>query len=100
MPLNNVGKRQINVEQSRSKQQLNWADLGFQYHKTDWRFRAGHVDGAWSQGELISSEIIPVHEGAPSLHYAQQCFEGLKAQTAPDGRVLACAPNISLPCVR
>jgi len=77
------------------KKALNWAELGFQYRKTDYRFTAVHKDGQWSEGELIQSEIIPIHEGAPSLHYAQQCFEGLKAQTAPDGRVLLFRPDLN-----
>jgi len=77
------------------KKALNWADLGFQYRPTDYRFRAIHKNGVWSEGELITSEMISVHEGAPALHYAQQCFEGLKAQTAPDGRVLLFRPTLN-----
>ncbi|MFM1896344.1 MAG: hypothetical protein RLZZ385_1418 [Pseudomonadota bacterium] len=77
------------------KKSLNWAELGFAYHKTDFRFRALHVNGAWNDGELIEDNHISVHEGAPALHYAQQCFEGLKAQTAPDGRVLLFRPDLN-----
>ncbi|MCB1672487.1 MAG: branched-chain amino acid aminotransferase [Gammaproteobacteria bacterium] len=77
------------------KKALNWSELGFSYRKTDFRFSAIHSDGKWSDGELVESEIIPVHEGAPALHYAQQCFEGLKAQTAPDGRVLLFRPDLN-----
>lgn len=77
------------------KKSLNWEELGFQYRYTDFRFRAVHRDGQWSDGELIGSQMINVHEGAPALHYAQQCFEGLKAQTAPDGRVLLFRPRLN-----
>jgi len=77
------------------KKALNWAELGFQYRKTDFRFTAMHRDGEWSDGELVESEVISIHEGAPALHYAQQCFEGLKAQTAPDGRVLLFRPELN-----
>lgn len=77
------------------KKALNWAELGFQYRPTDFRFRAQHKNGVWSEGELITCEMISVHEGAPALHYAQQCFEGLKAQTAPDGRVLLFRPTLN-----
>ncbi len=83
------------MEQLRAKKSLNWADLGFQYHQTDYRFRAVNVNGVWSRGELITSQMIAVHEGAPAIHYAQQCFEGLKAQTAPDGRVLLFRPDLN-----
>ena len=77
------------------KKDLNWAELGFQYRKTDYRFSAVYKDGAWSEGGLISDEMISVHEGAPTLHYAQQCFEGMKAQTAKDGRVLLFRPELN-----
>jgi branched-chain amino acid aminotransferase len=77
------------------KKELNWAELGFQYRRTDRRFSASFKDGRWADGELVDSEYISIHEGAPALHYAQQCFEGMKAQTAPDGRVLLFRPNLN-----
>ena len=77
------------------KKALDWANLGFQYHRTDSRFSANWKGGSWNKGELVSSELITVHEGAPSLHYAQQCFEGMKAQTASDGRVLLFRPDLN-----
>jgi len=78
-----------------SKKQLNWAELGFQYIKTDYRFTAIYQDGEWSDGGLVSEEEMLIHEGAPSLHYAQQCFEGMKAQTAEDGRILLFRPQLN-----
>ena len=78
-----------------SKKDLNWSELGFQYCRTDFRFSAIWENGSWNEGELTSSELIATHEGAPALHYAQQCFEGLKAQTASDGRVLLFRPNLN-----
>ena len=71
---------------SKAKQDLDWANLGFKYRPTKARFSAIYRNGAWSEGALVESPMIEVHEGAPALHYAQQCFEGMKAQTAPDGR--------------
>ena len=78
-----------------AKKSLNWAELSFQYYKTDYRFSAVHKNGKWNDGQLVTSDAIAVHEGAPALHYAQQCFEGLKAQTAPDGRVLLFRPDLN-----
>ena len=77
------------------KKPLNWATLGFQYLRTDFRFCADHVDGQWQPGRLVPDENILVHEGAPALHYAQQCFEGMKAQTAADGRILLFRPELN-----
>ncbi len=78
-----------------SKKDLNWSELGFQYQRTDFRFSATWEKGSWNEGGLVSSEFIAVHEGAPALHYAQQCFEGMKAQTAADGRILLFRPNLN-----
>ncbi|MFK7864048.1 MAG: branched-chain amino acid aminotransferase [Pseudohongiellaceae bacterium] len=78
-----------------AKKDLAWSELGFKYHKTDYRFRAIHRHGQWQEGELITDEQISIHEGAPSIHYAQQCFEGMKAQTAADGRVLLFRPELN-----
>ena len=75
------------------KKNIEWHKLGFEYTKTDYRFSATWQDGQWSEGELLTSEYIQLHEGSPALHYAQQCFEGLKAQTAKDGRILLFRPE-------
>lgn len=83
------------INKAQEKRQLNWAELGFTYHRTDFRFSAEHENGKWSDGKMISSEQIAIHEGAPALHYAQQCFEGMKATTAPDGRVLLFRPELN-----
>lgn len=80
---------------SKAKKDLNWADLGFKYRQTEARFSAIYKSGAWSEGALLDSPMISVHEGAPTLHYAQQCFEGMKAQTGPDGRVLLFRPDLN-----
>ena len=77
------------------KKTLNWEELGFQYIKTDFRFSAKYENGIWNKGELVANENIYVHEGAPALHYAQQCFEGMKAQTSVDGKVLLFRPNLN-----
>jgi len=77
------------------KQNLDWANLAFDYMKTDFRFTATWDNGKWSDGEIVESEIMQIHEGAPCLHYAQQCFEGLKAQTAKDGKILLFRPELN-----
>ncbi|MDT8397920.1 MAG: branched-chain amino acid aminotransferase [Pseudomonadales bacterium] len=77
------------------KKAIDWGRLGFVYTKTDYRFSATYENGEWSKGDLLTSEMIQVHEGAPALHYAQQCFEGLKAQTAKDGRILLFRPELN-----
>src|SRR5690606_39558856 len=82
-------------EHTLEKKAIDWSKLGFEYTRTDFRFSATWQDGQWSEGELVTSEIIQLHEGSPALHYAQQCFEGLKAQTAKDGRILLFRPELN-----
>lgn len=77
------------------KKQIDWSKLGFEYTATDFRFSAIWQDGSWNAGELVRSEFLQLHEGSPALHYAQQCFEGLKAQTARDGRILLFRPELN-----
>ena len=83
------------MEVNLTKKPLKWGELGFQYVKTDFRYSAVFQDGNWLPGTLISEENILIHEGAPSLHYAQQCFEGMKAQTTQDGRVVLFRPALN-----
>ncbi len=78
---------------SKTKQPLDWGNLPFAYTKTDYRFQAFWEDGSWSEGKLITDSNITIHEGSTSLHYAQECFEGLKAQTAENGDVLLFRPE-------
>lgn len=84
----------MNTE-NQAKKDLDWANLSFSYIKTDYRFTAYWENGKWSDGEIITDEMMRIHEGSPALHYAQQCFEGMKAQTAKDGRVLLFRPELN-----
>ena len=81
--------------QSLKKEALDWSALSFDYIRTDSRFVATFENGRWSDGETIANEVMEIHEGSPALHYAQQCFEGMKAQTAKDGRVLLFRPELN-----
>ena len=58
---------------------IDWANLGFGYLKTDKRFVADFKDGSWNEGSLIDDENVVINECAGVLQYAQTCFEGLKA---------------------
>lgn len=80
---------------AQEKKAIDWKSLGFEYTKTDYRFVARWRKGEWDEGELITDEIMHIHEGSPALHYAQQCFEGMKAQTAKDGRILLFRPELN-----
>ncbi len=77
------------------KKEIRWESLGFGYAPTDWRYVARWADGAWDGGELSADPEIRLSESACVLHYAQTCFEGLKAYTAQDGRIVAFRPDMN-----
>jgi len=70
------------------KARLDWANLQFGYHKTDYNIRYTWKNGAWDRGALTQDEFIPLHIAATCLHYGQECFEGLKAFETKRGDVV------------
>jgi len=74
------------------KVDLDWKNLAFEYLKTDYNIRFTNKNGAWSEGELVSDEHVSLHMAAPSLHYGQQAFEGMKAFGTADGRIVVFRP--------
>lgn len=77
------------------KKDIDWSSLGFGYIKTDKRFVATYKDGKWDDGELIEDDKIVMSECAGVLQYAQTCFEGLKAYTTKDGRIVCFRPDLN-----
>ncbi|HIX73332.1 MAG: branched-chain amino acid aminotransferase [Clostridiales bacterium] len=77
------------------KKNLDWSSLGFGYHQTDARFVANYKDGAWDEGTLTDDATVVISECAGVLQYAQTCFEGLKAYTTEDGKVVCFRPDLN-----
>ena len=75
------------------KANLDWGNLPFDCVETDYNIRYYYKDGKWSQGELVSDQDIHLHIAAPSLHYGQQAFEGLKAFETADGKIVTFRPQ-------
>jgi branched-chain amino acid aminotransferase len=78
-----------------SAKEIDWSNLGFGYMKTDWRYVANYKDGKWDEGTLTDNENIVMNECACVLQYAQTCFEGLKAYTTEDGRIVCFRPDLN-----
>ena len=74
---------------------IDWENLGFEYLPTDKRFVANYKDGAWDEGGLIDDANITMSECACVLQYAQTCFEGMKAYTTADGKVVIFRPDLN-----
>lgn len=77
------------------KKNIDWANLGFAYMKTDQRFVSTFKDGAWDAGQLSEDDMITMSECAGVLQYAQTIFEGLKAYTTEDGRIVCFRPDLN-----
>ena len=70
------------------KKDIDWGNLGFGYIATDKRYVSNYKDGAWDEGVLTDDANVVISECAGVLQYAQTVFEGLKAYTTEDGRIV------------
>ena len=77
------------------KKNIDWGNLSFGYVQTDYRFVANFKDGAWDEGGLPTDANITMNECAGVLQYAQTCFEGMKAYTTEDGRIVCFRPDLN-----
>ncbi len=77
------------------KKDLDWANLGFGYVKTDKRFVANYKNGAWDDGVITEDDKVVISECAGVLQYAQTCFEGLKAYTTEEGHIVMFRPDMN-----
>lgn len=74
---------------------IDWSNLGFAYIETDKRYVSNYKDGAWDEGALVDNPMVTMSECACVLQYAQTCFEGLKAYTTEDGRIVCFRPDLN-----
>lgn len=77
------------------KKNIDWAGLGFEYIQTDKRFVANYKNGVWEEGGLTEEAAVIINECAGVLQYSQSCFEGLKAYTTEDGRIVTFRPDLN-----
>ena len=77
------------------RKNIDWGSLGFGYVKTDLRYVSNYKNGAWDEGCLTDQSEITMSECACVLQYAQTCFEGLKAYTTADGKIVCFRPDLN-----
>ncbi|CDD45926.1 putative uncharacterized protein [Firmicutes bacterium CAG:534] len=77
------------------KKNIDWKNLGFGYIQTDYRFVANYKNGAWDEGTLTEDPNVVINECAGVLQYAQTVFEGMKAYTTKDGRIVTFRPDLN-----
>ncbi len=77
------------------KKNIDWANLGFGYIQTDYRFVSNYKNGAWDDGIITEDANVVISECAGVLQYAQTIFEGMKAYTTADGRIVTFRPDLN-----
>ena len=77
------------------KKNIDWSNIGFGYIKTDKRYVSNFKNGAWDEGTLTDDANIVLSECAGVLQYAQTVFEGLKAYTTEDVRIVCFRPDLN-----
>lgn len=77
------------------KKNIDWANLGFGYFKTDYRYVSNYKDGKWSSGQITTDDKVVISECACVLQYAQTCFEGLKAHRTKADKVICFRPDLN-----
>ena len=77
------------------KKNIDWANLGFGYIKTDYRYVSNYKNGAWDDGVITEDDKVVISECAGVLQYAQTVFEGMKAYTTVDGRTVVFRPDLN-----
>ena len=77
------------------KKKIDWENIGFSYMQTDKRYVSDFKDGKWDDGTLVDDANITMNECAGVLQYAQTVFEGMKAYTTEDGRIVTFRPDLN-----
>ena len=78
-----------------AKQNIDWSNLGFGYIPTGERYVSNYKDGKWDDGVMTTDSTITMSECAGVLQYAQTVFEGLKAYTTVDGKIVVFRPDLN-----
>ncbi len=78
-----------------AKQNIDWSNIGFGYMPIGERYVAEYKDGKWGEGRMTTEATITMSECAGVLQYAQTVFEGLKAYTTVDGKIVVFRPDLN-----
>ncbi len=74
---------------------IDWANLGFTYIKTPYRYISNYKDNKWDEGILSEDDTVKISECAGVLQYAQTCFEGLKSYRTVNNEVVCFRPDLN-----
>ena len=74
---------------------IDWGSLDFSYRPTDYSYVSMYKDGKWDAGKLTAEHTVTMSECAGVLQYSQSCFEGLKAYTEENGKIVCFRPDLN-----
>ena len=72
---------------------IDWSKLTFSYTKTNTILKSEFKDGSWTPIASLTEDYLHFSAYAGELHYAIECFEGLKAFRGKDGRIRMFRPE-------
>lgn len=76
------------------KAKPDWKNLGFGHIFTDHMFIMDYDEGkGWHDARIVPYQPLSLDPSALVFHYAQECFEGLKAYRLADGSVQLFRPD-------
>ena len=86
---------QIRIEKTTTpKAKPDWKNLGFGHVFTDHMFIMDYDEGqGWHDARVVPYQSVVLDPSALVFHYAQECFEGLKAYRLEDGSVQLFRPD-------
>ena len=86
---------EIKIEKTKTpKQKPDQKKLGFGTYFTDHMFIMDYETGkGWHNARIVPYAPLVLDPSALVFHYAQECFEGLKAYRCPDGSVQLFRPD-------
>ncbi len=86
---------QIKIEKTTvPKTKPDWKNLGFGHIFTDHMFIMDYDEGmGWHDARVVPYQPVVLDPSALVFHYAQECFEGLKAYRMADGNVQLFRPD-------
>ncbi len=86
---------EIRIEKTTApKAKPDWKNLGFGHIFTDHMFIMDYDEGqGWHDARIVPYQPLVLDPSALVFHYAQECFEGLKAYRTADGGVQLFRPD-------
>nr|WP_305121720.1 branched-chain amino acid aminotransferase [Pedobacter mongoliensis] len=74
-------------------QETDFNNLPFGHIFSDHMFVADYADGEWKNFQIMPYGDLSLSPAIASLHYGQTFFEGLKAYSHPDGKIVVFRPE-------